>query len=93
MCNRTDEIINMLKELVKISSVQSAPEEGGTVRRACAEVLEYVKSCWQKNGLTRSFIGTADICCHITAREEKHRFVFHVRCGKRIGRLDIYRAV
>ena len=45
-----DEIINMLKELVKIPSVQSAPEERAPFGRACAEVLEYVKSCWQKNG-------------------------------------------
>lgn len=45
-----DEIINMLKELVKIPSVQSAAEEGAPFGRACAEVLEYVKSCWQKNG-------------------------------------------
>lgn len=45
-----DEIINMLKELVKIPSFQSAAEEGAPFGRACAEVLEYVKSCWQKNG-------------------------------------------
>lgn len=45
-----DEIINMMKSLVKIPSVQSAPEEGAPFGRACAEVLEYVKSCWQKNG-------------------------------------------
>lgn len=40
-----DEIINMLKELVKIPSVQSAAEEGAPFGRACAEVLGYVKSC------------------------------------------------
>lgn len=45
-----DEIINMLKELVKISSVQSAPEEGAPFGKACAEVLEYINSRWQKNG-------------------------------------------
>ena len=46
-----DEMINILKELVKIPSVRSAPEEGAPFGRACADVLEYVKSCWQKNGL------------------------------------------
>lgn len=45
-----DEMINILKELVKIPSVRSAPEEGAPFGRACADVLEYVKSCWQKNG-------------------------------------------
>ncbi len=45
-----DEMINMLKELVKIPSVQSEPEEGAPFGRACAEVLEYINSCWQKNG-------------------------------------------
>ena len=45
-----DEMINMLKELVKIQSVQSEAEEGAPFGRACAEILEYVKSCWQKNG-------------------------------------------
>lgn len=45
-----DEIINMLKELVKIPSIQSESEEGAPFGRACAEVLEYVKSCWQNNG-------------------------------------------
>ena len=45
-----DEIINMLKALVKIPSVQSESEEGAPFGRACAEVLEYVKSCWQNNG-------------------------------------------
>lgn len=39
------EMINMLKNLVKIPSVQSEPEEGAPFGRACAEVLEYVKSC------------------------------------------------
>ena len=48
--NHRNEIINMLKELVKIPSIQSKPEEGAPFGRACAEVLEYVKSCWQKNG-------------------------------------------
>ena len=50
-----DEIINMLKNLVKIPSVQSAPEEGAQFGRACAEVLDYVKSCWQKNGFDTEF--------------------------------------
>lgn len=45
-----DEIINMLKELVKIPSVQSEAEEGAPFGRTCAEVLKYVKSFWQKNG-------------------------------------------
>lgn len=45
-----DEIINMLKELVKIPSIQSEQEDGAPFGRACADVLEYVSSCWQKNG-------------------------------------------
>lgn len=40
-----NEIINMLKELVKIPSIQSQAEDGAPFGRACAEVLEYVKSC------------------------------------------------
>lgn len=40
-----DEIINMLKNLVKIPSIQSAPEEGAPFGRECAEALDYVKSC------------------------------------------------
>ncbi len=42
-----DEIINMLKELIKIPSVQSAPEEGAPFGRACAEVLEMSNRCNQ----------------------------------------------
>lgn len=45
-----NEIINMLKELVKIPSIQSQAEDEAPFGRACAEVLEYVKSCWKKNG-------------------------------------------
>lgn len=45
-----DEMINMLKELVKIPSVQSEAEEGAPFGKACAEVLEYINSRWQKNG-------------------------------------------
>ena len=41
-----DEMIGMLKEPVKIPSVQS----GAPFGRACAEVLEYINFCRLKNG-------------------------------------------
>lgn len=69
--NHRNEIINMLKELVKIPSIQSKPEEGAPFGRACAEVLEYVKSCWQKMDLIQKFIRTTAICCHTTVKERK----------------------
>ncbi len=45
-----DEIINTLKELVKIPSVRSAPKENAPFGKECAKILEYTKTLYEKNG-------------------------------------------
>lgn len=45
-----DEIINTLGELVKIPSFQTEPKEGAPYGEACADILKYVQSCWEKDG-------------------------------------------
>lgn len=46
-----NEIINTLKELIKIPSVRSASEENAPFGRECAKILEYTKTLCEKNGL------------------------------------------
>lgn len=45
-----DEIINVVKELVKIPSVRGEAETAAPFGKACAEILEYTKHLYDKNG-------------------------------------------
>lgn len=45
-----DEIVNTLKELVKIPSIRGEAEENAPFGKACADVLEFTKSLYAKNG-------------------------------------------
>lgn len=45
-----DEIVEILKELVKIPSVRDEAEVGAPFGKACADVLEYTKKLYMKNG-------------------------------------------
>lgn len=45
-----NEIINELKELIKIPSVKEAPEEGSPFGKSCAEALKHIKGLYEKNG-------------------------------------------
>ena len=44
------EIVDTLKELVKIPSVRSKADAGAPFGKACADVLEYTKELYSKNG-------------------------------------------
>ncbi len=48
--NNRNEIIDTLKELVKIPSVKEEAESGAPFGRACAEVLEYAEKLYAENG-------------------------------------------
>ena len=48
--NKT-EIVNTLKELVKIPSVRSEAEEGAPFGKECARVLEYLQELYRDNGI------------------------------------------
>lgn len=45
-----DEIVNILKELVKIPSVRGEASPDAPFGKACAEVLEYTQMLYQENG-------------------------------------------
>lgn len=45
-----DEIVEVLKELVKIPSVRGEAEENAPFGRACADVLEYTEKLYKNNG-------------------------------------------
>lgn len=45
-----EEMLKLLKELIRIPSVRGAAEEGAPFGRACAEILEYVKGLYKENG-------------------------------------------
>lgn len=45
-----EEIINTLKELVKIPSVKSTAEKNAPFGKKCADILEYIKMLYTKNG-------------------------------------------
>lgn len=48
--NNKDEILNTLKELVKIPSVRGKAEEKAPFGKACREVLEYTQKLYRENG-------------------------------------------
>lgn len=51
-----NEIINELKELIKIPSVKEAPQEEAPFGKSCAEVLKHIAELYEKNGFdTRLF--------------------------------------
>lgn len=53
--SRKEEIVETLKELVKIPSVRGAAEEGAPFGKECASVLRYVENLYRRNGFATEF--------------------------------------
>ena len=80
--NHRNEIINMLKELVKIPSIQSKPEEGAPFGRACAEVLELNHSQVSRHKKAQFFKGSGYfVCFQYKASASLGVSILSVPCG------------